>query len=778
MTIWAIGEPVGASRIGAGFALSALAFSAFVAAPAAADEPPSTDGLLISEYVEGSSNNKALEIYNGTGEPVDISRYAIDVYFNGNTSAQRFALTGGDVEHGDVYVFAHSSASGDILTAADQTTGSGLWNGDDAIAVVEVATGSTVDSLGQEGVDPGSAWSSGGVSTANQTLRRVELTRDTDPADAYDPSEQFAGFPQDTFDDLGTFDGSGGGDPDPDPVATCDPDEVTPIHDVQGDGWQSPMQGEQVTIEGIVVGDFQERGELGGFFVQEQDDEVDDDPATSEGIYVYGFWDPVAAGDEVVVTGRVTEYYGLTELTDTDTVVCGAGSVTATALDLPATSAERESLEGMAVTGTDLTVTETYNVTRYGELLLSSGGRLWQPTEIHEPGSEEAAALATDNDLRSIVLDDGSDDQNPDPVPYVTDRTLRVGDDASVAGVLSYAYGAFRIQPTTDPVFATDNPRPADPADVGGTVQVASFNVLNYFNGPDFPTARGADTPEEFERQRTKIVEAIHGLDADVVGLMEIENDGYEADSAIADLVAGLNERAGGDVWGFVDPGTERLGTDQIANGMIYRTDRIDWIGDAAVLDSSVDERFDDDRNRPVLAATFNHRGDFVTVAVNHLKSKGSPCAGDADPEQGNCNGVRTAAAEAEADWLSSNPTGFDEADVLVIGDLNAYSREDPIDAFRDGGFTSLIGSTPSDPAYTYVFMGRSGMLDHALASTSLAPKVTGAAVWHINADEPPAYDYDLSYGRPSGLYEPNEYRSSDHDPVVVGLDLRPPGRS
>ncbi|MPZ73952.1 MAG: ExeM/NucH family extracellular endonuclease [Nitriliruptorales bacterium] len=743
---------------------------------------PASDGLVLTEYVEGTSFNKALEIYNGTGGPVDLTVHAVRAYHNGRALAEGPSATvpldgATTLADGAVYVVAHPQSNGGIKAVADDVDSGIQFNGDDALVLVNTATATVVDSFGQVGVDPGTQWSANGVGTLDQTLRRTDLVRDTDPVDAFDPSVRFATFPVDMVDGLGAF-------PDPyedpvDPEDLCNAGEVTPIHEVQGTGFSSPLAGQAVTVEGIVVGDFQHSGSLGGFFVQEQDDEVDGDPSTSEGVFVAGTRDAVDTGDRVVASGSVAESFGLTQVNASATAVCGSGAVTQTQLDLPATTLQKESLEGMALTAGGLTVSEVYAAARFGELRLAAGGRLWQPTELHEPGSAQSKSLAERNVRRSLILDDGSNVQNPDPVPYVTDRVLRVGDVVTgVEGVLHYAFSQYRIQPTDDPAFATVNQRPEAPAEVGGTVSVASFNVLNYFNGPDFPTSRGADTTQEFERQRTKILAAIDQLGADVVGLMEIENDGYGPGSAIADLVAGLNDLAGTSIWAFVDPGRDRLGDDEIAVGLIYRTDHVAWVGEAAVLDSSVDPGFIDRLSRPVLAATFNYRGDKMTVAVNHLKSKGSSCAdyGDPeDPEQGNCNGVRTAAAQAEADWLRSHPTGFRERDVMVIGDLNAYGREDPIDALSAGGFSKIIDSSAAAPHYSYVFDGRSGMLDHALASQELMAKVTGATIWHINADEPLAYDYDLSFGRPPGLYEPHAYRSSDHDPVVVGVRLTPP---
>ena len=433
-------------------------------------------------------------------------------------------------------------------------------------------------------------------------------------------------------------------------------------------------------------------------------------------------------------------------------------------------------------------MTETFNFGRFGELVLSSDDRLWIPTHLVEPG-EPAQALQAENDRNRIVLDDGRNDQNIDPTLFPegglsASNTLRVGDTMTDgAFVLEQRFGLYRVQPTSDlPEFVATNPRPAEAPDVGGDLQVASFNVLNYFDtldlGPDIcgpledQECRGADSAAELERQRDKIVAAMAGLDADILGLIEIENDAGEA---VEDLVEALND-AGSGPYDYIDTGT--IGSDAIKLALIYQPASVSPVGDYAILDSTVDPRFDDERSRPALAQTFEGvDGGRFTVVVNHLKSKGSACPEDPDEGdgQGNCSDVRTLAAEALLDWLAADPTGSGDRDVLVIGDLNSYAKEDPIDVFVDAGYTDLLEAFHGDSAYSYVFQGQTGYLDHALASPTLAAQVTGADSWHINADEPPVLDYNTEFKSPGHvetLYAPTPFRSSDHDPVLVGLDL------
>ncbi|MBZ0299186.1 MAG: ExeM/NucH family extracellular endonuclease [Anaerolineae bacterium] len=574
------------------------------------------------------------------------------------------------------------------------------------------------------------------------------------------------------------------------------------IHDIQGSGSTSPQTGSSVTVEAIVTGDFQTG--LGGFFIQEEDADADADPLTSEGVFVFDNRTgvDVSVGDLVHVAGSVAEFNSsgsiLTELGNiTEVTILSSGNPlpSATPVTLPVSSvSDWERYEGMRVTiPQELTVTEHFQLGRFGQLTLSQGGRQSIPTQVTTPGSAANDVTAA-NDRHQIVLDDGSSSAWPDPVifpaPSLTaSRTVRGGDSVpSLSGILDDRFGAYRIQPLEPVFFTVNNPRSASPNSVGGSLKVASFNVLNYFTtidpGTDVP--RGADSTAEFERQRAKIISALSSMNADVVGLIEIENNPSEA---VADLVSGLNDVLGTGTYDYIDTGV--IGTDAIRVALIYKPAAVTPLGDFAVLDSSVDPQFLDDKNRPALAQTFkeNATNGMLTVVVNHLKSKGSDCNDVGDPDlgdgQGNCNGTRTLAAQALVNWLATDPTNSGDSDVLLIGDMNSYANEDPIQAFLSGGFVNLVAQFIGPEAYSYVFDGEWGYLDHALANGSLAGQVTGVTEWHINADEPNALDYNDNVRDPGelssniplnlpGSYSPDAYRSSDHDPVLVGLNLTP----
>ncbi|WP_134562525.1 endonuclease/exonuclease/phosphatase family protein, partial [Pseudomonas aeruginosa] len=570
--------------------------------------------LIISEYVEGSGNNKALEFYNSGSQVLDLSAYRVEFYFNGASAAGRSIDLSGSLAPGKTFVLANGVADPALLALASQRVEGSWFNGNDAV-LLRRRSGEILDSLGQVGFNPGTTWGSGDVQTLDRSLVRKADIRDgdSDPSDAFDPAAQWLGYPRDTFANLGQH---GAGEPGGGEEAG-----LRPIHEVQGAGAESPLVNQRVAIEGVVVGDFQNASELKGFYVQQEDATVDGDPATSEGIFVYdgGNGSDVKLGDRVRVTGQVREFNGLTELVgplQVSVLASGVALPTPAGISLPLASADAlERYEGMRVQlRQTLTVNEVYNLGRYGEVLLSSGGRQMTPTNVVAPG-EQAKAMQARNDLDRILLDDGRSGQNPDPIRYPAPElsaynSLRVGDRTSaIDGVLDYSAGSYRIQPLQTPTFEAANPRPAQPA-VEGRLRVASFNVLNYFNGDGkgggFPTSRGANTVEEFQRQKAKIVAAILASKADIVGLMEIENDGYGEFSAIADLVNGLNASLPqGQRYAFVNPNRAKLGSDEIAVGLIYRGDKVRTYRSAAVLDSSVNPEFDDTRNRPTLAQTF-----------------------------------------------------------------------------------------------------------------------------------------------------------------------------
>ena len=752
-----------------------------------------SETLVVDEvdYDQPSTDTaEFLEVKNVSDEAIDLDPFAV-VMVNGTGGGaavyRTFDLPAVSLAAGEYFVLcgnAATVANCDLDVAPDTDL---IQNGaPDAVAIVLGDT--IIDTVSYEG-DTGAPYTEGSgtgleddPAVATQGISRCPDGTDTDQNNVDFASDRpiTPGAANDCPDEGGEFGACG--------------DPATFIHDVQEAGPVSPLVGDVVVVEAVVVGDFQDTGQLGGYFLQEEDADADADPATSEGLFVFNTSAAVAVGDVVRVQGTVTEFFMLTELaTVTQTEVCSTGAtVTPATVTMPVSSLDVwESAEGMLIhIQQTLYASGNFTQGRFGEVDLSVGGPLDTPTNVVAPGPP-AIQLQELNDRSRIQLDDGSTVQNPLPLPpYLgPDNTLRTGDTIpSLTGVLSFAFGVYEVHPTVGVEFARDNPRPAGPPDVGGSMTVAAYNVLNYFTttadqgnvcGPaQNQECRGAVNAFELERQRAKLVAALSELDADVVGFMEIEN--HPGDVPTADLVAGVNDVLGAGTYDYIATGA--IGTDAIRVALIYKPARVTAVGDFAILDSTVDPLFDDTLNRPVLAQTFQENGtdDLVTVAVNHLKSKGSECPGDPDAGdgQGNCNLTRLRAAQALAAWLATDPTGSGSSESLITGDLNSYARENPIAALESAGFTDLIethvGTGWADGAYSFNFFAQSGYLDHGLASPALLPRVTGASLWHVNADEPAALDY-LRFNQP-GLFNPDPFRSSDHDPVIVGMcETTPP---
>ena len=546
-----------------------------------------------------------------------------------------------------------------------------------------------------------------------------------------------------------------------------------PIGVVQGTGPTSPWQDREVTVEGVVTAALPG---LDGFTVQ--DPVGDGEPRSSDAIFVLaqrGLALP-AAGSRVRVSGRVTEGgqppATLTTLVASQVQVTGAGTpLQARVLDAP--PPDWEALESVEVRiAAPLTVTGNHALHRFGELALAFGGRLWQPTERHRPGPA-ARALADENARRMLLLDDADTRQWPRALPFLpaleASAPLRAGSVLEgVQGVPEQRFGHWRLQPTQPVSRVRQAPRPPVPT-VPGAHRIAAFNVLNFFNGDGrgagFPTSRGADTAAAHARQRDKLVAALLALDADVLGLLEIENDGDGPHSSVAELAQALSVASGRRHHVVASPAP---GGDAIRVALLWREGRVRPVGPPAQLDQGPFAY----GSRPPLAQAFDiGGGDPLVVVVNHFKSKGG-CAEasgadrDSGDGQGCWNAARVAAAEALAGWLAADPTGTGGDRVLVLGDLNAYSGEDPLQALAAHGLHDLLGADD----WSYVYDGRAGRLDHALASASARRLVAGAAIWHANADENTGFDYRFEGPLEPALYRPDPWRASDHDAVLVGL--------
>lgn len=561
---------------------------------------------------------------------------------------------------------------------------------------------------------------------------------------------------------------------------------VVTISAIQGVAEQSPLLGQQVVTQGVVISEVYADSPLPGLMLQSL--AADDEPLTSEGLFIQlADSGSYQRGEVLLLQGTIAEINELTSLVDISQLTrCGSSrQPEPTTVSLPLSpELSFEALEGMWLSfSQDLIVNDSYQLGRYGELILADQ-RLVVPTEVKQPG-EQARQYEQQQQRQMLVLDDGRWQENPDPVPYpagglTADNSLRLGDTVrGVTGVLFQDERGYRLIPTDTPEFINTNPRPAAPAArQPDELRIAVFNVLNFFTGhgqaEPFPTRRGARTPAELARQQAKLVSALAAMDADIIGLLELENNGYGSGSAIATLVGALNQVVSSP-YTLVET-TETPGSDAIKVGLIYRPAAVSQVGTAATQTAEPFTRL----NRAPVAQTFQHHasGNNITVAVNHFKSKGS-CPRDDSPQlqlqadqndgQACWNAARVEASQALSAWLATTPTGINTPYQLIVGDLNAYRMEDPVRALEQAGWQYLDDEQHS--GFSYAFRGRVGSLDHALATEPLAENLRSLTHWAINADEPVLLDYSGRYKSAAAqqrLYGPTPYRSSDHNPIIA----------
>lgn len=795
-------------RTVAGVALTSLSTVLLAAIPFTAAHAASPD-LVISQVYGGGGNSGApythdfVELFNRGSAPV--STASMSIQYTSATGTGNFAvgasLPSVTVPAGGSYLVQMAAGAGNgVALPTPDVTGTSSMSATAGKVVLATGTnglgcnggsapcdatalGRIVDLVGYGTANFSEGAPAPTLSNATAALRSAGGCTDTDSNSA--DFTAAAPAPRNSASPTASC-----GTPPPPPP----PPPLVAVSEVQGAGATSPYLGQEVTVEGVVVGDFQSGGQFGGFFVQSL--APDADPATSEGLRVFNNSAPVAVGDLVTVTGRVSEFSSSTALYSGSETQIGSSSVvvktgttdlpSAIELSLPFAATQggvhgQERYEGMLVTlPSGLIATDLFTLGRFGEVSLTTDELLRIPTST----AEDAA-----NNADRITLDDGLSGQNLPALPYTVNedgQTLpRAGDALAepVTGVFSYAFGEYRVEPpvATTAGFERRNQRTAGPDDVGGDVRVASFNVLNYF--VDFGgDNRGANNAAELARQQAKLVSAITALDADVVGLIEIANDDGDA---LDTLVAALNA-AQPDVadhyTAVVAPDLNAptslggtYGTDAIRTAIVYRASVVAPAGmppsDSAVLNPA-DPDFPGEPlfDRPPAVQAFSPVGgdSEFTVLVNHLKSKGStnPQCGPADPFGGNCDDLRERQAAGLVDIVGQ----LGAEDALLLGDFNAYEAEAPVGVLTGAGYESAAAKLPTADRYSYSFDGEFGTLDYIFASGGLADALTGVDIWHINSAEAPAYDYN-DFNQPS-LYAPDAYGSSDHDPVVIGLEL------
>ncbi|MGR5235052.1 ExeM/NucH family extracellular endonuclease [Vibrio rotiferianus] len=820
--------------------------------------------IIISQYVEGGSYNKAVEIANTGDAAVTLTGYELAKSSNGDGAwGSKIDLSQVTLQANQVYVLAHGDASDAIKAVADITDKSvANFNGDDPLALLK--DGEVHDIIGVMGdVDFG---------------KDTTLVRNSDaltPSATYDAS-QWTAFEKDNIEGLGELNST-----EPPAPFACEVNgqqpSFTTIQDIQGEGATSPfidgypyITEEDHFVTGVVTA--VTTGLTKGFYLQAL--ENDNNDKTSEGLFIHtdAADTNLKAGDVVCVKGKVQEYYSNTRLaSDANSYVKTGTSDIDLVTDLIIKEGEtlRDALErheGMQVelkSASDLFVTRNFSYdydSRRNNMMLSHEAPLFKPTQLHAAESDAAVELAKDNAANRVYIE--SDGKAPSgQIPYYPDFAKDADQDGSseqhirlgsrvegLQGVVAYSYNEYRLIATNEvdnTNFVTsdegfDVARKDAPAITDSDLRIASFNVLNYFtsvadSGHENPTGqnRGATNLDEFLIQQAKIVAAMNKMDADIIGLMEVENNGFGDSSAVKNLVDALNAEIKNteDHYTYVEIADqdkyqdEYFGSDAIMVAILYRANAVTPKEAAKVIvtpEQHIEEntitRNDGAEGNPAydkyqrhsLLQTFTVKetGEDLSVVVNHFKSKGSECieewiAGVEDSEpadlQGNCNNFRVSAANVVGNALKDI-----KGDVLVMGDLNAYGKEDPLLTLTDyskekygrdiytAGYTTIGGGelqvekTKIEKGYgyhnlntvlhgadtfSYTYSGELGNLDHALASNSLAQKVVAIEDWHINSLESNLFEYSSKYTGDMPKYK-DAFSASDHDPVIIAIDF------
>ncbi|MCQ1059088.1 ExeM/NucH family extracellular endonuclease [Photobacterium sp. ZSDE20] len=637
------------------------------------------------------------------------------------------------------------------------------------------------------------------------TLRRQEGAV---PSSSYNPNDwtQHPG---------GTYDGLGSPELDepvePGQICSDNPGfAYKSITEIQGTGDRSPLvpdgsfwSDESYRLSGIVAHVTTGNSTWRGVYLQDVVERSDREG--SDGIFVeVAGVDESLVGQEICFVGKVQELFNRTQFvpSDSDYQIMNSNSVAprVTPLEIIASDYNAdgelefnrtlERHEGMLITlpqdvnpdqdgDQDMRVTRTfmfdYSSFR-NNMVLSYERPNLHPNQLYPAASDDAMALHKQNETRRLFVE--SDEKAPDgTIPYYpefadapNDHVILVNDSVvGITGVLDYSHSEYRLIPSENvskDTFKQNTPRttsPSVPMELESdefALKLVASNVLNYFNSPfggdrnRFGENRGAESYEEFERQQAKIVEVLYQLDADVVGLVEVENNGFGDYSAIAQLVDELNSKYTDDRYsnrngkdsiynryrfiGFDSNGDaildahDHVGTDAITNGLIYRPTKV-MLDSSRIIEmpnqnapSITDENgnlYVDSQGRPLssgrafqrhaVAATFivNNTGKQLTVAVNHFKSKGSNCIDDwdgweewenftpgdslhDDDLQGQCENFRVAAAHQLGKELSKIP-----GDQVILGDLNAYAYEDAVLVLTD----NPTGKTLRAGQHTYI---------------------------------------------------------------------------
>jgi len=808
-------------------------------------EPTGSIDLFFSEYVEGSSNNKAIEIYNGTGNTVDLSNYSIELYSNGSTDTTATHQLNGTLANKAVYVLVHPSANATLQEKAHENSTVTNFNGNDALVLKKgnqiidtfytvgqsetiakdvtltrkshVTTGSnsfTLDEWQTHSIDTFNFLGTHSTSETQQQVEAVQsspqqgmISKDTnvslstpteqatiyfttdgsDPTTSSTPYTTAIQITQDTT--IKAIAVKDGMEASTIQTFTYLIEKDLDIHDIQGTSHSSPYVGQTVTqIDGIVT-------HIDGDNIYMQEKNPDDDLKTSEGLLVYKRDHSVKIGDHISVDGQVKEYVldgysdkletdlSFTEIAATNIEVLSSGNVLPepvilgkngrvipdkiidndrfTAFDPEEDAIDfYESLEGMRV---QLNNAVVVGPQKYGDLSV-----------VVDNGTSQVRTNAGGYKLTK-------EDPNPE-ILYVevgNNFVAKVGDsfNGAITGVLSYDYGTFKVYRNTNEALPSLQDGGLQPETTtieanSEHLTVATYNLENFSAQSD---------EQKVTRIATSIVNQLKS--PDIIALVEVQdNDGSansgntSADASYTRLINKIRDM-GGPSYHFTDiaPENNQDGGQPGGNirvGYIYNPDHVQLTaGQKGTATEAVTyqngklsknpgriapDKFQD--TRKPLAAQFEFNGEEVVVIAAHLNSKRGdyPLFGKIQPPTIGSEAERIELATEINQFVKAIESDNQEANVIVLGDLNDFEFSKPLDVLKGSELTNLVDQLPESERWTYNYRGNSQALDHILVSNHLA-KDAEIDIVHINSPFMEAHG-----------------RASDHDPVLAQIDLTP----
>ena len=509
-----------------------------------------------------------------------------------------------------------------------------------------------------------------------------------------------------------------------------------------------------ISVKGIVSGDFQETGELAGFYLQ------DERLFSTRGIFVHSKR-KVNLGDEILISAKVIEYKNETRLDSVSsiTTVSSNNTVSSQTLSFPYSPTTIELLEGCLISIEEpMYISDSYSYEKYGQLLVSINPMV-QATEIYDAQNEsdEIEKHNLQQLANSIVVDDLSNRRNPtDENLYLPKDAVVVGSKVkNIKGYLSQRNDKYSIRLVSD-IELIEADKELD-LTLLGDLKIMSFNLHNLFNGDGkgngFPTTRGAKTHKLYQKQSHKLASAIALANPAIIALMEVENDGEHSSSAIAQFCEYLNTITNRTSY-TVAKTVGLASKDVIKNGIIYDSLKVKTAELGNYYPAKIFSR------SPLFQSfTFKDSLNFV-LSVNHFKSKSPRGAEgenlDSGDGQSAYNAKRTQQAEKLLQLVDSFYAG---EDLLIVGDFNAYTKEDPVQLLEVENLTLLATSN-----YSYIYKGNKGSLDHAFAANGFEKRIKQIQVIDINASFPNWTDYRFENS------DSSYFRSSDHNPILIGV--------